>query len=238
MCAKLSHEEINVIYNEGVDCFNGSNYVKAESLLKEVIRNNPNLADVHNKLGVIANLGDNLQEALDHFRTACDLNPMYTEASLNLAITLNELGQESEAIEVFNKVGKTVEDKKTGLDPYAAGKIANEHFKLGNLYQEFGMSEEAVHEYRKALKLRPMVDALTKLGMALRDSGQLESAAVELESAYKENPDYPSAAVQLALTYHLLGKKDEALVLWQEVADKHPDLKEPRGYLKMFGEKG
>jgi len=234
----LSSDELKELYSDGVDCFNEGNYIKAEGLLKEVVRSNPKLADIHNKLGVIANLGGNLEEAVEFFKRAVELNASYTEASLNLAITLNEMGRTDEAIVVFKNINETIAEKGTGLDPFAAGKIANEHFKLGVLYQEFGMSAEAVEEYRKALKLKPMADVQAKLGVALRELGDKEGAARELEAAIETNPDYTSAMIQLGLTYYYMGRAEEAFALWEDSLKKNPDLKEPRTFLKMFRKEG
>jgi len=234
----LSPDELKELYSDGVDCFNEGNYVKAQGLLKEVVRNNPKLADIHNKLGIIANLGGNLEEAVEYFDKALQLNARYTEASLNLAITLNEMGRTDDAIAVFARVNETVTDKTTGLDPFAAGKIANEHFKLGGLYQEVGMPAEAVEEYRKALKLKPMADVRARLGVALRELGDMHGAARELEGALKINPEYTSAMVQLGLTYYHMDRAGEAFHLWEESLKKNPDLKEPKAFLKMFRKEG
>ena len=236
--SNLTPDEFRALYHEGTDCFESGNYVKAEALLKEVIRNNPNLADIHNKLGVIANLEDNLDEAIGYFKKAVELNSSYTEASLNLAITLNEQGKVDEATEIFSSINDTIKESPAGLDPFAAGKIANEHFNLGNLYQEFGMSQESVEEYRKALKLRPMTDVMVKLGVALRDLGDKDAAVVEFEAARKENPKYTPALTQLGLAYYLMDRYEDAYALWEEALLIDPELKEPKGYLKMFRKEG
>lgn len=236
--SNLTPEELKDLYSHGVDCFNEGNYIKAEGLLREVIRNKPELADVQNKLGVIANLGGNLEEAAERFRQAVDLNPQYTEAALNFAITLNELGRTEEATGIFDRLNKNMKDRTSKLDSFAAGKIANEHFKVGSLYQEFGLYIEAVEEYRKALKLKPMADVQTRLGVALRDHGDLEGAARELEHARETNPGYTTAMVQLGLTYHLMGRSEDAFDLWEEALKKDPDLKEPKSFLKMFRKEG
>ncbi|MFC1549485.1 tetratricopeptide repeat protein, partial [Nitrospirota bacterium] len=161
-----------------------------------------------------------------------------TEAALNLAITLNELGRTDEATGIFEKLNTNMKDKASGLDSFAAGKIANEHYKVGSLYQEFGMYIEAVEEFRKALKLKPMADVQTKLGIALRDHGDLDGAVRELEHARKTNPEYTTAIIQLGLTYHLMGRSEEAFTLWEDALAKNPDLKEPKSFLKMFRKEG
>lgn len=236
--SELTPEELKRLYDEGVDCFNEGNYVKADSLLREFSRHRPQLADVHNKLGIIANLEDNLEDAAKHFEQAVKQNPNYTEASLNLAITLNDLGRTDESSEVFARIDTTIADKSTGLDPFAAGKIANEHFKLGNLYQEFGMRQEAVEEYRKALKLKPMADVMTRLGVSLRDMGENEAAVEELKRAVELNPAYLTASVQLGLTLYVMGSHDEAFALWEEALKKNPEMREPRSFLNMFRKEG
>jgi len=233
--SELGQEELKEMYSEGCDCFDSGNYIKAEALLKDVLRHNPNLADVHNKLGVIANLAGKLKDASEHFERAVLLNPRYTEAALNLAITYNEMGQSDKAALLFDNMSRAAAERTGKLDPFAAGKIANEHFKLGKIYLEFSMPEEAIEEFHKALKLRgDLPDVLTRLGVCMRDKGDLGQAVTYLKRAKDANPGFYSALVQLGLTYHLMGKDKEAFEEWEDALDRNPNAREARSFLNIF----
>jgi len=90
-------------------------------------------------------------KAAEYFEKALDLNPRYTEVSLNLAVTYNDLGEFKKAQEVFSLAAQIAHPDPDAIDPFIAGKLANEHYRVGNIYLEFNMYEQAVEEYRKAI---------------------------------------------------------------------------------------
>lgn len=223
------------LYDLGTKLFEEGKYSEAEPVLKEVIRINPKYADVHNKLGIISNLNGDLRTAAEHFETALELNPRYTEVSLNLAITYNDLGEFKKAQEVFSMAAQIAHPDPDALDPFIAGKLANEHFKVGNIYLEFNMNDEAIEEYRKAVKLHPrLADVHTKLGIALRNKGLIEEAIVQFVKAKTINPRYGQAWVQLGLSYYMTGLTGLAFEEWQKALEQNPHLKEAENYLKLL----
>jgi tetratricopeptide (TPR) repeat protein len=223
------------LYDLGTRLFEEGRYGEAEPVLREVIRINPRYADVHNKLGIICNLNGDLKAAAEHFEKALELNPRYTEVSLNLAITYNDLGEFKKAQEVFSVAAQIAHPDPGALDPFIAGKLANEHFKVGNIYLEFNMNDEAIEEYRKAIKLHPrLVDVCTKLGIALRNKGLIEEAIVQFARAKAINPRYGQAWVQLGLSYYMTGLTGLAFEEWQKALEQNPDLKEAENYLKLL----
>jgi tetratricopeptide (TPR) repeat protein len=155
------------LYERGCRLFEESKYSEAESLFKEIINKNPQYADVHNKLGIISHFKGDFQKASEYFKKALELNPKYTEASLNLSITYNEMGEFKKAQEVFFHAAQIAHPAPATIDPFVAGKLANEHYKVGNLYLELGMSyymkglkELALEEWKSALESNPdLIDA-------------------------------------------------------------------------------
>lgn len=230
--------DIRELYEHGTELYEKGNYREAELLLKQVIGLNPNYADVLNKLGVIANLNGRLEEAASHFERAITVNPAYTEASLNLSITYNEMGRNSEAYAVMERA-KSESTRGAGeLDPFIAGKLANEHYKLGNMYLDFGLMDEAIDEFRKALTRRPgLADIQTKLGIALRERGLYDEAISELTAARDANPYYGAARVQLGLTYYMKGHTGLAFEEWEAALQHLPGLKEAESFLNIFRDK-
>jgi len=231
----MADNTIQELHQEGTKLFESGKYSQAEPLLREVIMRNPNYADVLNKLGIICHLRDEFEEARDYFKKAVALNPRYTEASLNLAVTYNELGEFDKAQEVFSLAAQVSAPTASSLDPFAAGKLANEHFKVGNIYLDLAMYEEAVDEYRKALRLHPRLpDVHTKLGVALRSMGNYEEAIVHFNTAKEINSRYGNAWIQLGLTYYMKGLSGLAFEEWQRALENNPNLKQAETYLKLL----
>src|SRR6185437_12562163 len=117
-------------------------FEKAEALLRQVLEKNDRLADVHDMLGVVCHTRGNFAQAEHHFERALALNPSYTEAALNLAVTYNDRGKYEAAREVYARI----EGKPTGavntFDPFARGKLANMHADLAQAYADSGLPRE------------------------------------------------------------------------------------------------
>ncbi len=223
------------LYDLGSKLFEEGKLSEAEPVLREVIAINPAYADVQNKLGIIHNLKGDLRRAAEHFEKALELNPRYTEASLNLAVTYNDMGEYKKAQEVFSVAAQIAHPDPKAMDPFIAGKLANEHYKLGNLYLEFNMNDEAIGEYRKAVKLHPkLADVHTRLGMALRNKGDVEEAIVHFVKAKVINPNYGPAWVQLGLSYYMEGLTGLAFEEWEKALRNIPNLKEAENYLRLL----
>jgi tetratricopeptide (TPR) repeat protein len=228
-------EHLTELYEEAKRLFDEGKYHEAEPLLKEVHQNNPSYADVLNRLGIIANLKGEMRKAAEYFEEALRINPKYTEAALNLAITYNDLGEFKKAQDVFSMAAQVAHPEPGMLDPFAAGKLANEHYRIGNIYLDFGMYEEAIDEYRKALRLSSgFPDVHTKLGIALRNVGHFEDAIIHFNAAKEINPGYGQAWVQLGLTYYMKGLTGLAIEEWETALRKNPDLRDARNYLQII----
>lgn len=227
-------EELNIMYNRGKELFERSLYSEAELFLKQVADENPNFADVHNKLGVIYELEGRSHEARMHFEKALELNPNYTEAALNLSITLSDMGESELAQEVLAGISRRNKVPSGELDPFVAGKLANEHFKLGNIYYDFNLLDEALEQYRRAVSLRPgLTDIQTKYGIALREKGLVDEAIEQFIIVTEENPTYCPAIVQLGLSYHIKGQTDLAVKEWHRALEINPGLKDAKTFLAL-----
>ncbi len=228
-------DHLNEMYEESKRLFEEGRYMEAEPLLRDILRMKPEYADVLNKLGFISFMKGDYKNAAEYFKKALEINPFYTEASLNLAITYNEMGEFERAKNVILMAAQAAKPSTAPLDRFAARKIANEHFRIGNLYMEFGMYDEAIEEYRKALKLAPdFPDVHTKMGMALRSIGRYEDAIVHFQTAKQINPRYGPAWIQLGLTYYMKGLTGLAIQEWEAALKSNPKLKEAENYLRFI----
>jgi tetratricopeptide (TPR) repeat protein len=205
-----------------------------------MLRQNPRFADIQNKLGIIYNQTNRLGLAMEAFEKALAINPGYTEASLNLAITYSDLGKYEKAREVFEraahfieKAGKSV-TATPGIDPFVRGKLADEHLRLGNMYCELRLLDEAIEEYQKALRLSPnFSDIITHLGIAYRDKGMYDEAIREFNHAKECNPRYIPARLHLGITYYSQGFYGLAEEEWREALVFDPDNSAVRTYLNF-----
>jgi tetratricopeptide (TPR) repeat protein len=145
------------------------------------------------------------------------------------------MGKFKKAQDVLSKAAQIAHPSPSTLDPFAAGKLANEHFEIGNKYLELGLNDEAIEEYRKALKLSPkLADVLTKLGIALRNKNLYEEAILQFSKAKEVNPRYGPAWVQLGITYYLKGLVGLAVEEWENALKLNPNLEEAKLYMRLL----
>jgi tetratricopeptide (TPR) repeat protein len=221
----------------GRDFFHASQYDKAEKALLPLARDRLPFADVYAMLGAINYQRGRLLEALGHFEEALRLNPAYTEAALNLAVTYNDLGKYEESKRVYHRMITNRASKSTGPEPvdqFIRGQIANMHADVGQAYEQAGLPEEAATEYRRALALCPnFVDIRTRLGVSLRTAGNMTAAEREFIKAKKEHPNLMSPRLQLGMTYYTAGRRTDAAREWREVLSIEPENKFAKLYLRL-----
>lgn len=210
-------------------------FEKAEQMLRMVLEEEDRYADVHDMLGVIAHSRGNFLVAERHFERALELNPAYTEAALNLAVTYNDRGKYEKAREVYSRIKVGPVGTAQGLDPFARGKLANMHADVAQAYADAGLPREAIKEYEKATALCPQfADLQVKLGTLFREINDLPAARVHYEAALQAKPNYVPAQLQLGVTLLALGDANGAEEHWREVIKLEPENSQAKMYLRML----
>ncbi len=230
--------KLEELYKNGTDAFDKGDYKAAEGFFDQILSMNPTFADILNKMGIIYNHTNRLGMAAKAFEKALEVNPGYTEASLNLAITYSDLGMYEKARTVFENAahfaGQTNKAPEASIDPFVKGKLSDEHLRIGKIYYDLGLLDEAIDEYKKALRLSPnFADIITHLGIALRDKGQFDDAIAQFNRAKQSNPRYVPARLHLGITYYSQGFYGLAEEEWREALMFDPDNSAVRTYLNF-----
>jgi len=207
----------------GREAYHAGDYATAEGYLSQALAAAPTFPDLFNMVGVIYSAGGKCQPAEEAFSAALRLNPAYTEAALNLAVTYNDRGKYEEARAVYAKAVAHSHGGERSLDPFARGKLANSHADLGEAYCALGMYDDAVREYERALTLAPsFVDLRVRLGSVYRDQGRPEMALQQLQQAVAEKPGFAPAGIHLGVVWFSLGRTDDAIRAWEDVIAANP----------------
>ncbi len=224
------------LLQRGREHYERREFDRARQCLRDVLERaeGGGYADVHNMLGVIEHDRGHFEEARAHFEEALRINPHYTEAALNLAVTLNDLGAYEEAKRVYRAATTRETGSTDRLDPFVKGKIANLHAEVAVAYDDAGLPREAIEELSKAVRLRPsFADLRLRLANLYRRCGDLDAARVELEHAVEHRPDYAPARVALGVVCLEQGDPDEAQAQWEHAVRIDPEDRSARMYLRM-----
>ncbi len=208
-------------------------YAAAELAIRQVLELHDDYPDVHNMLGNILHSHGDLFGATKHFERAVELNPRYTEALLNLAITLADSGEYEAARGTYDRLraGHT----GTMTDPFVRGKIANQHADLAKSYVDAGCVPAAISELQRAIDLCPdFPDLHTRLATLYRDQGNHALAREHLTCAISTNPRYAPAHVLLGLTMLSLGAPDRAVASFRTALTVDPGNKSARMHLRRI----
>ena len=207
--------------------FSVRDYHGATLLLQEAVGEGFAYADAFNLLGLSLALIGRQSEALIAFDRALELNPRYIEAHLNRAILLNDMGRAEEAAGAFRSAEQLGRPDESGFPAMVANRLANSHASLGHDYRAAGAMDEAIAQYRRALKLRPaFADVRLSLARALLERGRLGEAADALDAVLSVRPEWLEAMLLRGLAAYLLGDLDGADAAWARAAERHPH--EPR----------
>jgi Tfp pilus assembly protein PilF len=224
--------ETRLLIQRATAAFRAGAYAEAERPLLEAVARDTDYANVYHMLGVIASQRGASGRAIELFRRALAVNPRYSEAQLNLAITLAETGAFEQAAEEIGRV-RARESVEAGRPGAAArGALANAHADLARQYHALGMYTDAVEEYDKAIRLCPdFADLHLARAVSCRELGDTATAATAVTRALELNPQYVEAHVTRGCLYQRAGQAAAAIASWQRALALDPGHKLARVYL-------
>ncbi|MBI5166702.1 MAG: tetratricopeptide repeat protein [candidate division NC10 bacterium] len=229
--------ELRQLIQKATQCFLSGEYDEAERLLLEIIDQTPLYANIYNMLGFIYSQKNLPQKAIEQFRRALSLNPNYTEAQLNLAITLADIGAYDLAIMEYGKALERERGFTSPLSSVVRSKLANAHADLGKVYHELGLYEQAVEEFKKSLDLCPhFADVHNRLAISYREKGDYKEANTSFLRALEINPHYVEAYTNLGLLYFKGGDLEKAILVWEKALSLDPENNMAKIYLRLARE--
>jgi tetratricopeptide (TPR) repeat protein len=103
--------------------------------------------------------------------------------------------------------------------------VTQAHNNLGVVYdKKKGMTDEAIYEYKKALKINPnYVDSHYNLGLAYYKKGMTDEAISEYKKAIEIDPDFEEAYGNLGIAYGKKGMLDKEITLYKKVIEINPN---------------
>ncbi len=163
------------------------------------------LSDRHNSRGIeLANRGW-LDEAAREFKRAIELDPASSHPHDNLATVYSAKNQLREALGEYLAAIELEPDDATA------------HYNLACFLASRG-ADLAKAQFQKSLELEPEnTEARVSYAVALADSGELEQAKRELQSAIRNDPKEPLPRHQLAAVHMAEGEYQRAIPQLREV---------------------
>jgi protein O-mannosyl-transferase len=171
-----------------------------------------------NNLGGALLLLGKPDEAYSHFQAAAEINPNDPMSRSNLGAYLQEHGKLSEAMAQYDRTISLTSDagllaatysnlgaayRKLGEDEKARDSYdqalrlnpnqSNAYLGLGELLEKQNQLDDAIHNYSKAVELRPTDMGFLLLGHALEHAGRRPEALAAYQAALKLSPDMPDA---------------------------------------------
>lgn len=206
----------------------------AITVLREATSKGPNLAELHNILGLLlGRKGTDSNQVLAEFREALRLHPDYAEAHNNMGLVLAQNNEDEKAIAEFREAVRIrpdyadahsnlgavlmlsdVEDaigeleKAVSLDPT----LIKAQFNLAEAYGNSPShgSAKQIEQLRKIISIAPdFARAHLALGKALLQGAKVSDAVTELRDATRLDPASGEAHYQLGLALARSGQQEE-----------------------------
>ena len=172
---------------------------------------------VHHNLALALMERGRIDEAIDHFYRALEIQPAFPRAHTNIGVALAKLGRYPEAIRHYTEALR--------LNPNWAGALYN----LGNALAAQGEVNDAVEKYNRALALSPKdAEIHNNMGNALFKNGKVDEALNHYKQAVGFKPAFVPALLNLAKAYAAKDEYETARSYFRKVVALEPD--QPEAY--------
>lgn len=195
---------------------------EAAMFYRELLRTEPENAEIHNNLGIASRALGQLEFAINCYRRAVQLRPDFAAAYNNLGNALWEQGTLEAALVSLSQAVR--------LQP----RTDTTWCTIGLILRQLGQFEEAVKAFRQAIALNPsFAEAHNGLGTVLQDQGHIPRAVESYAAAIKLKGDFASAHVNLGNALSALHRFDESCLHYRRALEITPDYNTATNNLLM-----
>ncbi len=177
---------------------------KAIAMYRKILRNNPEMFDVHSKLAQLFAEQGLIREAIDQYKCVAD--------------SYSDKGQASEALDTYQHI--------VDLDPGNP----QMRLRLAELYQKEGFSEKAIREYSRVaehlFKMGDQEEAIDIWKKAIDADPNNISARIGLINAYEEMGKVDEALKALKYALDLYEDNTELLMVAGEIYTRQENLEQ------------
>ena len=183
----------------------------------------PDNPDVHNNMGNVLRVVDKPGKAVDAYEKALKLHPTFAECWSNLAAALNESDQPERAL--------TAVERALQFDR----NLAQAYNNRGDIYLAQARYEDAIGEYRIAVRLSPKYTAaLINMARTLRDMDRADEARETLDLALAMEPGNPEALLVQGVLNEQLGDRSGAATSFSAAITSAPEMTVAHYYLSQI----
>ncbi len=234
----VSLDSAEGLYDAGAAYLRLSQLERAETSFTDAIKMDPGLADAYNALGVVLTKRRRYEEAIELFGKALELNPNDAGFRINIALTYHLQGRAADAEQAYQLAVDSNSDFAGVLDflsgeAAATGggadplqKIASDKaYEDGAAFLRLNRLDKATETLDRALELNPSnAEALNAKGVIATKDRKYEEALSLYRRAATVRPDNGGYQANLAITYHLQGKKDVAIEAYRRAVELDPNF--------------
>jgi tetratricopeptide (TPR) repeat protein len=186
-------------------------YRDSDTVWRTTLANNPRSWMAHNNIAISFQHSGRLNEAVDHYLIALQINPGFGERHYNLARALVQLGRADEAVYHF--------EKALEMNPKHVWAYDN----LAALYVKMGKADKAITNYKKLLEIDPNYAAAhNNLGTVLFQKNEVTEAVAHFRRAIEIDPAYSAAYYNLGIALRRSQRTDEALIEFRKAIEVDP----------------
>lgn len=190
--------EAVVLHLLGLVYFEQNSTAKAEKLLLQAIKIQPDLGEAHNNLANLFIQEGKYKKAITYFNTVIKLNPNNATTHYNLAIAYENTKATDNAISHYKIAIKLKPD------------FVESYINLASLSNNLGDLKQSSEYYQKALELVPNISQVERnFGTVLIGLGKIDDAIKHFSTALKVEPEDGDAFRQKAFITHYESYNEE-----------------------------
>jgi len=208
------------LYDAGAAYLRVNHLEKASAMFDRVLEMRPDHFDALNARGVILAHKGQYDDALIYYRRALQQGDN-TGVRMNIALTYYLKGEREEADRLFQQVVALDGSYMELFDFLAEVGNAEEFYDVGTSYLRQNRFDLAMAQFEEAIAAdEQFADAINAKGVVLTHKGQYDEALALYERAAAIEPDQTGYRLNVALIYYLMGDRERADVLYQQIINE------------------